>query len=39
MTCDPQELIRMAKCYCFPKKAARQAVIYLLCQWAKTRAG
>lgn len=35
MTCEPQELIELAKCYkCIPKGPTMAVWIYLLCQWA-----
>jgi hypothetical protein len=34
MICTPSELVRLAKCYCFPKKTARAVWTYLLCRWA-----
>lgn len=35
MTCDPQTLARVSRCFCFlPKKEIRAATIYLLCTWA-----
>lgn len=34
-TCDPNELMESAKCFrCIPKRALKEVMIYLLCQWA-----
>lgn len=37
MSCTPQSLMALAKCFICPNHKIRQAVqTYLLCQWAKT---
>lgn len=34
MALNPNDLSDLAKCFCFNKKHAQQAMIYLLCKWA-----
>lgn len=34
VNCDPGELAKAAKCYCFSGIPPEQVWIYLICQWA-----
>lgn len=40
MTCNPNTLIRVARCFqCLPEAEIKAAIIYLLCAWAKAKKG
>ena len=39
MTCDPKELVKLAKCMvCIPRNMRSAVKLYLLCQWLKKKA-